>query len=79
MSAAANALTNLARAAVTIGVGATAASQMIYDGTCRDTKMRLKEFLSERVGFRSTFVRSDRARESTRRAREGWCEPTSNN
>jgi len=31
MSAAANALTNLARAAVTIGVGATAASQMIYD------------------------------------------------
>lgn len=40
MSAAANALTNLARAAVTIGVGATAASQMIYDGTYLDTKMR---------------------------------------
>jgi hypothetical protein len=32
MSAAANALTNLARAAATIGVGATVASQAIYDG-----------------------------------------------
>merc|ERR1712216_997944 len=31
MSAAANALTNLARAAVTIGVGASVASQAIYD------------------------------------------------
>jgi hypothetical protein len=33
-SAAANALTNLARAAVTIGVGASVASQAIYDGAC---------------------------------------------
>ena len=35
MSAAANALTNLARAAVTIGVGASVASQAIYDGARR--------------------------------------------
>jgi len=32
MSAAAAALTNLARAAVTLGVGATVASQAMYDG-----------------------------------------------
>ena len=35
MSAAANALTNLARAAVTIGVGASVASLAIYDGARR--------------------------------------------
>ena len=38
MSAAANALTNLARAAVTIGVGASVASQAIYDGARRDAR-----------------------------------------
>ncbi len=49
-SAAANALTNLARAAVTIGVGASVASQAIYDGACARATGNSPSFVVEGWG-----------------------------
>jgi|TARA_B100000073_G_scaffold304991_1_gene273946 hypothetical protein len=49
-SAAANALTNLARAAVTIGVGASVASQAIYDGACARGRRGIRRHSSSRGG-----------------------------
>jgi len=40
MSAAAAALTNLARAAATIGIGSTIAMQAMYDGACAMRRAR---------------------------------------
>ena len=50
-SAAANALTNLARAAVTIGVGASVASQAIYDGACVRATGNSPSFVVEGWGW----------------------------
>ena len=79
MSAAAQALQNLARAAVGLGVTATAVSQVIYDGACdgregndgREGSSRAAGTPRRRSSMRGNSTRATRVR-ANGAGREGW-------